>query len=666
MVNLVDRKHTAVLYSLLTAALFALISGCPNAPSGGGSTPATLSKTELSPGEFLKVTSASIQAGQTYDVEFRTAAGFVVPVEAAALADGELYVAVPPVLDPATGEFSSGDMTVSASALNLNALLNILELPALPDIAAGAVLEIVLEAAIEDYQGVVSNLPAVQAEAGAVVDATSTTAAINAQIDALQAMLTELQADHALTVTLPQGGTTTLTEAELRTADRLLVAFLGGAADENVPDLAAKRGGTGHRDIGDCLAIADSDQRLACIREIIGSVRVSTGRGTNLAAGLATVVGLGVGLYGAVVGAPLVALTGLIVSTIGAATSYTNAAVNNQNSDAFLAGNRPGFNASAEGISQTIRVGTSAASNIPGPIGQVSGAVNAGLSVHDIMGAAEHERCQQQGGTNQQTNDDLLLQFCTIGGDTGIPATYGTLSGTVVDAQTGEPLSGVSVGLSGSGGATNTDAGGAFALASVAVGSYSITASLEGYVASAGTVTIADGQTTQTVIALVALSAGDGQNVVVVLSWGSAPEDLDLHMSGPDGGSGRFHAYYSNTNPVSFVFLDLDDTSSFGPETMTVSAADGQFVVGDYHVWVHKFSSTPAFNVSGATVTIFAGGAQLAQYALSGAPSDEAVDIWEVVHFTLDADGNVTALGPVNAFSSASSSDVYKAVEYVK
>ena len=666
MVGLVGRKYAAVLCVFLTVMPSTLIPGCATAPPGGSET--TLSKTQLTPGELLKITSASIQAGQTYDVEFRTAGGFVVPVEAEALADGELYVAVPPVLDPETGVFSSGVMTIFASALNLEESLSILELPAVQGAEAGAILEIVLEAAMGDYQGVVSNLPAVQAEAGGVVDATDTTVEINAQIDALQEMLTELQSSRTLTVTLPQGGTTTLTEAELRTADRLLLAYLAGVADEDVPDLSAKRSGAAHRDMGDCLAIADANQRLACIREVIGGIRVSTGRGSNLASGLATVVGLGVGLYGAVVGAPLVALTGLIVSTIGAATSYTNAAVNNQNSDAFLNGNRPGFDASTEAISQTIRVGTSAASNIPGPIGQVSGAVNVGLSVRDIMGAAEHERCQQQGGNNQQTNDEVILQFCTVtGGDNGTPDTFGGLTGTVVDAQTGEALSGVLLELNNSGGATTTDAAGAFTLASVPTGVFSITASREGYANSSGNVTIADGQTTQTVIALVALTAGDGENVVVVLSWGSTPNDLDLHVSGPDGGSGRFHAYYSNKNPVGFVFLDLDDTSSFGPETMTVSpASDGQFVAGEYHVWVHKYSSTPAFNVSGATVTVFAGGSQLAQYSLSGAPSDEEIDIWEVTHFTVDAGGDVTAVSPVGAFSNASSSDVYKTVEYVK
>jgi len=48
--------------------------------------------------------------------------------------------------------------------------------------------------------------------------------------------------------------------------------------------------------------------------------------------------------------------------------------------------------------------------------------------------------------------------------------------------------------------------------------------------------------------------------IKVALTWGAEP-DLDLHIYEPNG----THVYYSNRQGVS-GFLDVDDTSSFGPE----------------------------------------------------------------------------------------------------
>lgn len=73
----------------------------------------------------------------------------------------------------------------------------------------------------------------------------------------------------------------------------------------------------------------------------------------------------------------------------------------------------------------------------------------------------------------------------------------------------------------------------------------------------------------------------------VVLRWGQAPSDLDSHLTGPIAGSGaRFHVYYSDTSYESIANLDRDDTSSFGPETVTFTpTADGV-----YRYTVHNYT----------------------------------------------------------------------------
>lgn len=78
-------------------------------------------------------------------------------------------------------------------------------------------------------------------------------------------------------------------------------------------------------------------------------------------------------------------------------------------------------------------------------------------------------------------------------------------------------------------------------------------------------------------------------NVRIVLSWGAFPYDLDSHFTGPTTSGSRFHVYYSNENVSdgTEAFLDVDDTESYGPETITIS----QYVSGVYRFSVHNYDN---------------------------------------------------------------------------
>jgi hypothetical protein len=84
--------------------------------------------------------------------------------------------------------------------------------------------------------------------------------------------------------------------------------------------------------------------------------------------------------------------------------------------------------------------------------------------------------------------------------------------------------------------------------------------------------------------------------ITVTLTWGEEP-DVDLHAFEPDGS----HVFYINKQGTSGA-LDVDDTSSFGPEHYTVSCAN--LVAGTYKFGVNYFAGS---GPETATVNVEAG-----------------------------------------------------------
>jgi len=119
----------------------------------------------------------------------------------------------------------------------------------------------------------------------------------------------------------------------------------------------------------------------------------------------------------------------------------------------------------------------------------------------------------------------------------------------------------------------------------------------------------------------------------VVLSWGASPSDLDSHLMGPG-----FHLYYMSPDVGSAV-LDVDDTSGFGPETITIRNWEN----GPYRYYVYNFSGgASGLASSGAVVQLYLGdmGVQVFQV-----PQGEGL-VWHV--FDLDpATGLVTTVNAI-------------------
>ncbi|MDV3428377.1 MAG: carboxypeptidase regulatory-like domain-containing protein [Bacillota bacterium] len=132
----------------------------------------------------------------------------------------------------------------------------------------------------------------------------------------------------------------------------------------------------------------------------------------------------------------------------------------------------------------------------------------------------------------------------------------------------------------------------------------------------------------------------DGQ-IRVVLKWGASPLDLDSHLVGPafDGNS-NFHIYYNNeqyivssdSGDVTYDDLDVDDTSSYGPETTTIYKQSD----GVYKFYVHDYSnrysnSSMGIADSGAIVEVYMGNTEKPA-AVYNAPNI-ARTLWSVFEY---------------------------------
>lgn len=218
---------------------------------------------------------------------------------------------------------------------------------------------------------------------------------------------------------------------------------------------------------------------------------------------------------------------------------------------------------------------------------------------------------------------------------------------------------------------TTTDANGDFRFICVRpAGQKEVVATLACGVSGYKTATVPTSGDSQKVVFYLNCNAVVVDKIVAILQWGTQPSDLDAHLSGPDGQGGRFHLFFLNRTqpPVPYASLDTDDTTAFGPETLTISKSAGAFVAGDYHVWVHNYIGS-TFADSNAVVTVLRLDPQGVPTQLTrqqvqdksdpnqSAKGDLADDLWYVVNLGVGADGSV-AVTVVQTLLSGNSSTV--------
>lgn len=129
----------------------------------------------------------------------------------------------------------------------------------------------------------------------------------------------------------------------------------------------------------------------------------------------------------------------------------------------------------------------------------------------------------------------------------------------------------------------------------------------------------------------------------IVLSWGEQPLDVDSHLSYP----GNHICYYHKTGAM--ANLDVDDTDSFGPETITIDKKQqGQKYIYAVHDYSDKDISggSRLSNVSDARVYVYIGNSLIRSYNV---PRNKAGNTWVV--FMIDESGSFQ---DINKFYDAS------------
>ena len=237
---------------------------------------------------------------------------------------------------------------------------------------------------------------------------------------------------------------------------------------------------------------------------------------------------------------------------------------------------------------------------------------------------------------------------------------------SVFDAVRGQnaPLAGVLVTVGRQIRATDTN--GVANFTQLPSGPVSVYVSVSGYTPAVRTVQLACTAPTAVAMSLSPTVAGSGAIAAgqfrVILNWGENPSDLDSHLTGPGTGADRWHVYFGDQRSGGVCALDVDDVSSFGPETVTCPATSANagavpLTPGVYRYSVHHYSGSSTMGTSGANVRLELGNGAVYTYTPPALAWRGDEDVWTVFELTVSANGTLS-VAPVNTLGSSSSSSV--------
>lgn len=206
-----------------------------------------------------------------------------------------------------------------------------------------------------------------------------------------------------------------------------------------------------------------------------------------------------------------------------------------------------------------------------------------------------------------------------------------TLTATVVDATTNNPIAGAKIKLYeghntfGTAIEGTTDSTGRLSLDMEVSGAYTVMIEKNGYISEQyDLIVLSNVADYQKTFLLSPVMSGEG--IRFVLSWGAVPTDLDSYLVGTSGDGTNVYINYTNMSKSDMdgnliAELDVDDTTSYGPETTTLYDT-----AGTYEFYVDDFTNSGMISTSSATVKIYVGSTLYATVTIPAGVSD----MWHV------------------------------------
>lgn len=163
-------------------------------------------------------------------------------------------------------------------------------------------------------------------------------------------------------------------------------------------------------------------------------------------------------------------------------------------------------------------------------------------------------------------------------------------------------------------GTTTTDTNGRYAI-ELPIGNYTAVVTKDGFTEAFFNIVVQNGTTdNQNGTITPVMGEGSGDDYLITLTWGINPSDLDSHVTGTLNNGSSFHVYYVYRNQYEngdlICNLDYDDTTSYGPEHITLTTTTDQ----PYYYYIYKFAGSGYLTDSEAQVTVERGNTLVAQF----------------------------------------------------
>lgn len=260
------------------------------------------------------------------------------------------------------------------------------------------------------------------------------------------------------------------------------------------------------------------------------------------------------------------------------------------------------------------------------------------------------------------TQKEISVQVSAIVNRTDTVYGAANIQGRVLSSQTGQGLDsatvafafGTDTSLSAAELIVITNSQGIYAIQQAPIGNFTLTVRRTGFFTQVvNNVSVNSGNNELAPTTIVStVSSGSFR---IVLTWGLTPSDLDAHLTGPDSvnPAERFHCYFGNLNPTGGgVSLDVDDVTSYGPETITIN----NFRNGMYRFSVHNFSDQSSTGASGianspARVQVYDASGLLKTYV---APTATTGNTWRV--FEIQVNGSTKTINDINTYVTVNGS----------